>query len=144
MPMIAKSVAQGEPTTVDAALQAALKLLKEKRLEVEYLGPLVDYQGEPLRFPAEIKDETRLNTLAGLFAKDPNAVVKDWKLNETTYVDMTAPLLDSVRSAGLVHVGTCFTIERLKAIELNELATAGDLEGIKHYMKTTLLMGWPA
>lgn len=143
MPVLAKSLAPNEPTTVDAALQDAMKKLKEKRLEVEYLGTLVEYQGEMLRFPAEVKDETRLNTLSLVFSQDPDAVIEDWKLSESVYVDMTLPLLTSVRRASLIHVNTCFSIERARGLELAALASAGDLEGIKEYAKTTLMEGWP-
>ena len=112
------------PPTLEEARAAAIDRIKEKRLSVEYAGPLVPVEGKPVRFPSEVKDETRLNSLAGIFMADPAAQISDWKVADGVYVTMTAPLLQSVKTAGFMHIAATFSVERHKREELEALDTA--------------------
>ena len=97
-------------------------------MAVEYAGPLVMVEGRPLRFPSEVKDETRLNSLAGLFMLDPTAQIPDWKVADGVYVTMTAGLLQTVKAAGFAHVAVTFSVERQKRAELEALDTASAVQ----------------
>ena len=127
---------------VAEALEAALARIKAKRLEVEYAGPLVDVDGTLVRFPSEVKDETRLNSLAGLFMADPAAQIPDWKIADNVYVTMTAPLLQQVKSAGFAHIAAAFSVERLKreALEAAVFDAAAEVEA---WLAENLNTGWP-
>ena len=121
--------------------QKAFDLLKSKRLEVEYGGPLLSVDDEMIRFPSEVKDEVRLNSLKDIFEKNPSYVVKDWKVADGVYVDMTATLLQTVKDAGFQHIAATFSVERVKREAIESLETA---EEILEWIDTELETGWPA
>ena len=121
--------------------QRALAALKTRRLAVEYAGPLVTVAGRPLRFPSEVKDETRLNSLAGLFMADPTAQIPDWKVADGVYVTMTAPLLQAIKVAGFAHIAATFSVERQKRAEVEALET---VEAVQAWRDNGGLdTGWP-
>ena len=128
-----------QPTLEEARAIAEAKL-KAKRLAVEYAGPVVSVGGTPVRFPSEVKDETRLNSLAGLFMMDPTAQIPDWKVADGVYVTMTAPLLQQVKSAGFVHIAATFSVERQKREELEFLSSAA---AVTAWIDANLETGWP-
>ena len=130
----------GKPPTLSEARERAFAAIKDKRLEVEYAGPLVAVDGVAIRFPSEVKDETRLNSLAGLFATDPTTQIPDWKVADGVYVTMTAPLLQTVKMAGFAHIATTFSTERAKRAEVEALATS---EAVAEWVATGLEEGWP-
>lgn len=119
----------------------AFSAIKGKRLAVEYAGPLVMVEGRPLRFPSEVKDETRLNSLAGLFMADPTAQIPDWKVADGVYVTMTAPLLEAVKAAGFARIAITFSVERQKRAEVEALGTT---EAVQAWLDNGELdTGWP-
>lgn len=118
----------------------ALEALQKKRLDEEYAGPLVEVDGRNIRFPSTVKDETRLNSLAGIFAAAPAATIPDWKVAQGVYVTMTAPLLQQVKTAGFAHIAATFSIERAKAAAIEACQTAEDVAA---WMETELHSGWP-
>ena len=128
----------GDP--LENAKKAACAALKEKRLAVEYAGPLVEVGGVLVRFPSEVKDETRLNSLAGLFMADPTARIDDWKVADGVYVTMTAPLLQTVKAAGFIHISATYSVERAKRVELETLETP---ETVTTWLPENLATGWP-
>ena len=145
MPKVMKSQDPRLPMTVDEAFDYACKKLTEERKVREYGGPLVEVEpGKILRFPAEIKDETRINTLKSLFEADPTAVVRDWKVSEDVYIDMTLDVHRKVMAAGLPHINGCFTVERGKFEQLKALHAQGDQDAVMALLDTELMTGWPA
>ena len=145
MPIVNISQKKDIPTTVDGALTWAAEQLKLVRLKNEYAGPLVEVGDKIIRFPAEVKDETRPNSLRDVFAADPTAVINDWKVSDMAYVDMTAELLQEVKMSGFAHINSCFTVERVKLDQLLALAAENNLQGIIAYVESGQLeTGWPA
>lgn len=120
--------------------KTALEALKQTRLAHEYAGPLVPVGGQPVRFPSEVKDETRLNSLSLMFAADPTLEVPDWKVADDVYVTMTAPLLMQIRAAGSLHIAVCFSVERMKREEIKALDSA---EAVAAWLSANLETGWP-
>lgn len=129
------------PPTLEEARENAITKLMQKRLAVEYAGPLIEVEGRLIRFPSEVKDETRLNSLAGLFALDPEMQIQDWKVADGVYVTMTAPLLQAVKTAGFAHIAVCFSIERVKREQVEALASA---DTVAAWVESELAAGWPA
>ena len=130
-----------KPPTLEEAKEAALQLIKEKRLAVEYAGPLVDLDGTMVRFPSEVKDETRQNSLAAMFSAAPDTVVTDWKVADGVYVTMTFPLLQQVKAAGFAHIAATFSVERHKREAVEALSSAG---AVAAWLDENLETGWPA
>ena len=130
-----------KPPTLEEAKTDALRQIKEKRLAVEYAGPVVSIDGAPVRFPSEVKDETRLNSLAGLFQADPTAQIPDWKVADGVYVTMTAPLLQRVKAAGFAHIAATFSVERGKRDAVEALASAA---AVIAWTAENIDTGWPA
>ena len=128
------------PPTLEEAQKDAFEKLKAKRLAVEYAGPLVPYNGDLVRFPSEVKDETRLNSLAGMFMVDDTLVIPDWKVADGVYVDMTATLLQTVKVAGFQHIASTFSIERAKREQIEALKTT---KAVDTWLETQLDAGWP-
>ena len=124
---------------LDEAREMALAALKEKRLLLEYGGPLLVVDGVELRFPSDVKDETRLNSLAGLFLADPALAIPDWKVADGVYVTMTAPLLQQVKAAGFAHIAATFSVERAKR---EQVLALNEAQAVLDWMKTELHTGW--
>lgn len=130
----------GELTPLEEVQEAAQEALKQVRLAHEYAGPLIPVNGVPVRFPSEVKDETRLNSLSLMFAADPGLEVPDWKVADDVYVTMTAPLLMQIRGAGSMHIAVCFSVERAKREEIKALQ---DSEAVAAWLASELNTGWP-
>jgi hypothetical protein len=138
------------PATVSAALADAFMQIKDRRQEEEYLGPAITLEDQTIRFPAEVKDEARLNTLAGLFAADPTMQVENWKVADGVYVTMTAALMQQVTAAGFQHISNCFNVEKAKRDEVQALADAAAddtdvsaIKAIQDWLANSLPVGWP-
>ena len=139
------------PATVSAALADAFEKIKDRRQEEEYLGPIVTVNGQSVRFPAEVKDEARLNTLAGMFSANPNMTVENWKVADGVYVTMTAELMQQVTNAGFQHISNCFNVEKAKREAVQSIADmAGDndtdvnaIKAIQDWLENSLNTEWP-
>ncbi len=128
-----------EPT-YDEVLNDALLQLKNKRLEMEYGGPIMEINGQKVRFPSEVKDETRLNTLANLFRLNPAHVVHNWKVTDDLRVTMDINLFTVLQIAGATYVSACFDVETEKR---EILKSFNNVNKIKNFIKRELHTGWP-
>ncbi len=137
----AEAVALLAPT-LEEVRAAALEKLKAKRLAVEYAGPLVEVDGRAVRFPSEIKDETRLNSLALKFTKNPGLTeIPYWKVADGVYVTMTPALVKTVQDSGFDHINATFYVEAVKRMEIEACADAAAVEA---WLAANLETGWPA
>ena len=127
------------PQPVEEVQNAAYQLLKAKRLEEEYLGPYVLINDTYVRFPCEVKDETRLNSLATVFASHPEYVADNWKVSDGVYVTMDLALYSRVRPMGMTHISRTFDIERVKRDEITACTTAQQVED---WIANQLDTGW--
>ena len=121
------------------AKEQALALIKAKRLEEEYKGPLVFVNGDYVRFSSDVKDETRLNSLAMRFAEQPHLVVADWKVADGVYVTMNSLLLRQVIAEGFAHITHIFTTERIKREEVQKLSL---IDEVQQWLNNNLHEGW--
>lgn len=117
----------------------ALRQLKDLRLKKEYAGAFVEVDGKKIRFPMDLKDEIRINSLTTLFAADPTTKIENWKVSDGSYVTMTAELLQKVKAAGFLYINKVFAIERKKRAEIKALQNA---DAVKEWLKSSLHLDW--
>lgn len=124
-----------------AIKQNAIERIKEKRLLVEYAGPEIEVDGEKIRFPANIKDETRLNSLVSIFEAHPEMIIEDWKVADGVYVTMSAGLLSKIKEAVFLRAAETFSVERKKQQQVQEVEDSA--EAVNDWLAAELETGWP-
>ena len=68
-------------------------------------------------------------------------IIKDWKIGEDLYVEMTYSLLQTIRSIGFLHVSYTFVLERKKKMVIHACRT---LEELKIWELTQFNNAWDA
>ena len=115
-------------------------ILKPYRQEQEYAGPFLPFGDQIIRFPSEIKDEIRLNSVSNLFKRHPEIpAIPNWKIDTNTYITITPELIEMVQDAGFMHINKMFEIERMKIEELEQLETVEDID---NWIVEDLEIGW--
>lgn len=120
--------------TLEEKRSRALRLLKERRLEQEYSGFILNDQ----HWDSGIKDELRLNSAKSLFDSGVTEI-PGWKISAETYVTLTPELLRMASAALMEHCAQAFATEQAKQAEIMAFETAGELQ---LWIDYTLGAGW--
>lgn len=113
----------------------ALRILREKRVQVEYGGLMID--GQP--WDSEEKDELRLNSMLKLFEITGDAEFDGWKIADGVYITLTKTQAEAAAVAFMRHYAHAFTVEGVKAAEIDALTSAAEIEA---WLQNNLNIGW--